>query len=82
MKTIGIVGGVAWPSSLVYYRLINEEIARRLGGNGLHCAKLVLAQTDFEMIERHQVAGRWDNVGELLAAEANKIKAAARRGMR
>jgi aspartate racemase len=76
MKTIGIVGGLAWPSSLVYYRIINEEVARRLGGNGLHCAKLVLAQTDFETIERHQVAGEWDKVGDLLAAEANKLKAA------
>lgn len=76
MKTIGIIGGVAWPSSLVYYRIINEEIARRLGGNGLHCAKLVLAQTDFEAIERHQVAGQWDDVGDLLAAEGNKLKAA------
>lgn len=76
MKTIGIVGGVAWPSSLVYYRIINEEVARRMGGNGLHCAKLVLAQTDFETIERHQVAGEWDKVGDLLAAEANKLKAA------
>jgi len=76
VKTIGIVGGVAWPSSLVYYRIINEEVARRLGGNGLHCARLVLAQTDFEAIERHQVAGEWDNVGDLLAAEANKLKAA------
>jgi aspartate racemase len=76
MKTIGIVGGLAWPSSLVYYRIINEEVARRLGGNGLHCARLVLAQTDFAAVERHQVAGEWDKVGDLLAAEANKLKAA------
>jgi aspartate racemase len=76
MKTIGIIGGVAWPSSLAYYRIINEEVARRLGGNGRHCAKLVLAQTDFEAIERHQVAGEWDAVGDLLAAEAVKLKAA------
>lgn len=76
MKTIGIVGGVAWPSSMVYYRLINEEIAKRMGGNGLHCAKLVLAQTDFEAIERHQVAGEWNEVGDLLATEANKLKSA------
>ncbi len=58
MKTIGIVGGVAWPSTIVYYRAINELAARRLGGTGLHCAKLVLAQTDFEQIERHQREGR------------------------
>ena len=76
MKTIGIVGGVAWPSTIVYYRTINELVARRLGGTGLHCAKLVLAQTDFEQIERHQREGRWDLVGELLAEQGNKLKLA------
>lgn len=73
MKTIGIVGGVAWPSSIVYYRTINELVARRLGG--LHCANLVL-QTDFAEIERQQRDGRWDLVGDLLAAQGNKLKAA------
>jgi aspartate racemase len=76
MKTIGIVGGIAWPSTIVYYRAINELVARRRGGTGLHCAKLVLAQTDFEEIERHQREGRWDLVGDLLAEQANKLKAA------
>lgn len=76
MKTIGIVGGVAWPSSIVYYRIINELIARRLGDGGLHSARLVLAQTDFEEIERNQRAGRWDLVGDLLAEQGNKLKAA------
>jgi aspartate racemase len=74
MKTIGIVGGVAWPSTIVYYRAINELVARRMGGTGLHCAKLVLAQTDFEQIERHQREGRWDLVGDLLAEQGNKLK--------
>ncbi|MFS8096836.1 amino acid racemase [Lentzea alba] len=74
MRTIGIVGGLAWPSSIVYYRVINELVSARLGG--LHSAKLVLAQTDFEEVERHQREGRWDGVGDLLAAEANKLKAA------
>lgn len=76
MKTIGIGGGVAWPSSITYYRVINELVAGRLGDGGLHCASLVLAQTDFEAIERNQRAGRWDRVGDLLAAEGNKLKAA------
>jgi aspartate racemase len=76
LKTIGIVGGVAWPSSIVYYRVINELVAKRLGGEGRHCAKLVLAQTDFEEVERRQREGRWDLVGELLAAEGKKLKAA------
>ncbi len=55
VKTIGIVGGLAWPSSAIYYRTINELVARRLGG--LHCARLVLAQTDFEQVERYQREG-------------------------
>ena len=76
MQTIGIVGGLAWPSTIVYYRTINELVARRLGGDGLHCAKLVLAQTDFEQIERHQREGRWDLVGDLLAEQGNKLKLA------
>ncbi|MBR8184711.1 amino acid racemase [Burkholderia ambifaria] len=76
MKTIGIVGGIAWPSSIIYYQTINSLVARQMGGEGLHCAKLVLAQTDFEEIERRQREGRWDIVGDLLAAEGNKLKAA------
>lgn len=76
MKTIGIVGGIAWPSSIAYYRIINERVAHRLGDGGLHSARLVLAQTDFEQIERNQREGRWDLVGELLAEQGNKLKAA------
>ena len=76
MKTIGIVGGIAWPSSIVYYRIINELVAQRLGDSGLHSASLVLAQTDFEQIERNQREGRWDLVGDLLAEQGNKLKAA------
>ena len=76
MKTIGIVGGIAWPSSLVYYRIINELVAQRLGDGGRHSASLVLAQTDFEQIERNQREGRWDLVGDLLAEQGNKLKAA------
>lgn len=74
MKTIGIISGVAWPSSIIYYRKINELIAARLGGNGLHSAKLVMAQTDFEEIERYQRENRWDQVGELLAEQGNRLK--------
>ncbi|MGY8666006.1 amino acid racemase [Bradyrhizobium sp. UFLA05-109] len=76
MKTIGVVGGVAWPSSIIYYQTINDLIAQRLAGSGRHCAKLVLAQTDFDEVERRQTEGRWDLVGQLLAEQANKLKAA------
>ena len=58
VKTIGIVGGLAWPSTVIYYRTINELVASRLGG--LHCARLVLAQTDFAEVDRYQREGRWD----------------------
>jgi hypothetical protein len=74
VKTIGIVGGVAWPSSIAYYPIINELVAQRMGG--LHCTDLVLAQTDFEQIERYQREGRWDLAGGLLAAQGNRLKAA------
>jgi hypothetical protein len=74
VKTIGMVGGVAWPSSIVYYRAINELVACRLGG--LHCADLVLAQADFAEVERQQREGRWDLVGDLLAVQGNRLKAA------
>jgi aspartate racemase len=74
VKTIGIVGGLAWPSTAIYYRTINELVASRLGS--LHCARLVLAQTDFDQVERYQREGRWDLVGDLLATQARNLKAA------
>ncbi|PKW16679.1 aspartate/glutamate racemase family protein [Saccharopolyspora spinosa] len=76
MKTIGVVSGIAWPSSMIYYRVINEAVSRRLGGNGLHCADLVMAQNDFEQVELHQRIDRWDVVGELLAEQGRRLKAA------
>ena len=76
MKTIGIIGGLAWPSTITYYKTINEEVARRLGGNGRHSAKLVLAQTDFEEVERCQALGHWERVGQLLAQQSHKLQAA------
>jgi aspartate racemase len=75
MKTIGIVGGIAWPSSIVYYRLINEMVSERLGDGGLHSARLVLAEADFDEIERCHREGRWDCVGEILAAEGEILAA-------
>ncbi|KAJ5094304.1 Aspartate racemase [Penicillium angulare] len=76
MKTIGIVGGIAWPSSLVYYKAINEYFKDHTQSNGLHTPNLILAQTDFALIEEAQSKGNWDEVGRLLAGEAAKLKAA------
>lgn len=76
MKTIGIVGGIAWPSSLVYYRTINEYFKQRTKTDGLYTPSLIMTQTDFVLVERAQSEGKWDEVGRLLAAEANKLKKA------
>ncbi len=58
MKKIGLLGGMSWESTAEYYRLINREVGRRLGG--LHSARLVLASVDFTAIEALQVAGDWE----------------------
>lgn len=76
MKKIGIVGGLAWPSTMTYYQTINEEIARLEGDGKNHCARMVISQTDFDEIERNQAEGNWQHVGELIAAEAASLKAA------
>jgi aspartate racemase len=64
MKTIGLVGGMSWESSLHYYRLLNEGVKARLGG--LHSARCVLSSLDFADIEPLQRAARWDEAGAIL----------------
>ncbi len=76
MKTIGMIGGLAWPSTVTFYRAINEEIAMRLGENGLHCAKLILSQTDFHEVEHCQTVGDWERVAQLMGQQAQRLKAA------
>ncbi|MCI2419288.1 amino acid racemase [Saccharopolyspora sp. K220] len=76
MRTIGVVGGIAWPGSIVYYRIINELIAQRMTNTAPHSAKLVLAQTDFATIEHNQREARWDIVADLVATQGRKLKAA------
>jgi aspartate racemase len=74
VKTIGLLGGMSWESSALYYRLINEAVRERLGG--LHSARCVLLSVDFADIERLQAAGEWETAGELLAADARALQAA------
>ncbi len=74
MRTIGLIGGMSWESSALYYRLLNEAVARELGG--LHSARCVLASVDFAEIERLQTAGDWDTAGALLAGVARDLQAA------
>jgi aspartate racemase len=74
MKTIGLIGGMSWASTVPYYRLINETIRRKLGG--LHSARLVLYSVDFHEIEALQRAGDWDAAGTMLASAACALEAA------
>ncbi|HFC03852.1 MAG TPA: aspartate/glutamate racemase family protein [Nitratifractor salsuginis] len=74
MKTIGLLGGMSWESSALYYRILNEEVKDRLGG--LHSARCVMLSVDFAEIERLQMAGEWERAGALLAEEARRIEAA------
>jgi aspartate racemase len=74
VKTIGLLGGMSWESSALYYRLLNEAVRARLGG--LHAARCVLLSVDFAEIERLQATGEWDRAGELLAAGGLALEAA------
>jgi aspartate racemase len=74
VKTIGLLGGMSWESSALYYRLLNEAVRERLGG--LHSARCVLLSVDFAEIQRMQVAGEWEAAGAVLAADARALQAA------
>jgi aspartate racemase len=73
-RVIGLLGGMSWESSAIYYRLVNEGVRERLGG--LHSARCVLASLDFAEVEALQVAGDWEAAGDLLAAAARDLVAA------
>ncbi len=79
MKTIGLLGGMSWESTIPYYRLINEGVKARLGG--LHSASLVLHSVDFHDIEACQSAGDWDRAGEILAEAAVGLQQAGAEGI-
>ena len=72
MKTIGLLGGMSWESSLEYYRIINQLVKERLGG--LHSAKCLLYSVDFQEIESFQHRGLWDEAGRLLGEAARGLQ--------
>ncbi len=74
MKTIGILGGMSWESTALYYRLLNEGVKERLGG--LHSAKIAMLSVDFHEVEQLQAEGRWDEAGDMLADSGLSLKAA------
>ncbi len=73
MKTIGLIGGMSWESSLEYYRIINEEVKKRLGG--FHSAKCLMYSVDFAEIEHLQHSGEWDKLAWILAQVAIRLEA-------
>jgi aspartate racemase len=74
MKTIGLIGGMSWESTAIYYRLINEGVRYRLGG--LHSAKMLVYSFDFDEIAALQTAGDWAGAGVLLAEAARRLEGA------
>lgn len=79
MKTIGLLGGMSWESTIPYYRLINEGVKLRLGG--LHSAKILLHSVDFHEIEACQASGEWDKAGQMLAEAAIGLQQAGAEGI-
>lgn len=74
MKTIGIIGGMSWESTALYYRWINEGVRVRLGG--LHSASLLMDSCDFEEMEMLQAAGDWAAIGRILSGKALNLQGA------
>src|SRR3954463_13614774 len=74
VRKIGLIGGMSWESSALYYRLLNEGVRDRLGG--LHSADCLLLSVDFATVEVMQAEGRWHDAAELLARAAQDLEAA------
>ena len=74
MKTLGLLGGMSWESTVTYYQIINETVKRKLGG--LHSAKILLYSVDFSQIEEYQARGKWEKSAEVLSAAALNLETA------
>jgi len=79
MKTIGLLGGMSWESTQTYYRMLNQQVAQRLGG--LHSAKVILDSLDFADVEVLQREGQWDALADLLVKHALRVEAAGADGL-
>jgi len=74
MKTIGLIGGMSWESTALYYKLMNQEVSRRLGG--LHSTQLLLHSLDFAPVAQAQHDGDWETAAEILRDSAQRLAAA------
>ena len=72
MKTIGLLGGMSWESSIEYYRVINQRVRERLGG--YHSARSIMYSFDFHDIEQLQTLGRWDEAADVLIDAARRCQ--------
>ena len=72
MKTLGLIGGMSWESTALYYRLINEGVRESLGG--LHSARLLLWSFDFEEVERCQAEDRWEDATHMMIDAGERLK--------
>lgn len=79
MRMLGVIGGMSWESTLLYYRLLNQGVAARLGG--LHSARLLLHSVDFAPLAAKQAAADWDGAATVLAEAARGLRAAGARGL-
>lgn len=74
MKTIGMIGGMSWESSLEYYRIINQTVNKKLGG--FHSAKIVIYSVDFQEIEKLQHQGNWSQATQIMINAAQRVERA------
>ncbi|MFM1652121.1 aspartate/glutamate racemase family protein [Brevibacillus sp. B_LB10_24] len=72
MKTIGLIGGMSWESSAIYYQLINQKVKERLGGH--HSAKSLLYSVDFHEIKNLQHEGKWEQATEIMIDAAKRLE--------
>jgi aspartate racemase len=79
VKTLGLIGGMTWHSTVDYYRLINKGVHERLGGS--HSAELLLLSIDFEPVEEMQGKGDWGGMGRLMASWAKRLEDAGAEGL-
>ena len=79
MRTLGLLGGMSWESTVPYYRFINERVRERLGG--LHSAKLLLYSVDFAQIEHLQMRGDWETAGRVLGEAAAALERGGAQGL-
>lgn len=74
MRTIGLIGGMSWESSAVYYKIINTKVKEILGG--YHCAKSILLTVDFDLIQKLQFEENWDELDKVMVHSAKQMETA------